>query len=92
MKFKFTCSSWGNINYRRQEVIEIDISPEEWLEDYDGCSGDVEEQLREWIYHDLSFDFEIEPEDMAEMATLGARREEERKEIFDKPLTDATIE
>lgn len=77
MKFKFQCSAWSNVSYSRGKVVEIDITPEDWADmSFRHRQELTEEDLREWVNEDLSFDAEIIPEDLEKVNALLKERGE----------------
>jgi len=77
MKIKLTCSSWGNITYKREEEVEIDVTPEEWADMSEGeriawLDGD----LIEWVQKDLCFGAEVVPEDQEKVDNILRERGE----------------
>lgn len=77
MKLKLTCSSWSNVTYKREEEVEIDVTPEEWADMSDGEKAAwIDGDLIEWVQEDLSFDAEIVPEDREKIDKILRERGE----------------
>ena len=104
MKFRFHCSAWSNSTYRREEILDLDVEPEEWLEMSDRNKEQmIDEAMEEWLVKDLSYDAEIVEEDLAIMDAIESANEEQWardreemnkaiQEVLDNPETHGTFE